>query len=275
MTASRRPATGTMRVSVLTTAYPTPKEPNRGAPIWATLDKFQGKVDFEVNCSLARSPRWVRHFIQPRSYLQYPGHVDATVNPGMPARMLEYFSLPGITRWFNGRLLARALHRRILQSRPDVILAYRIYPDGYAAVSVGNRLGIPAVISSRGSDLKKLPAKGLARADTVEAVRNAAAVLCVSEDLLQIAHSLGGSNIHLVRNGVDRSVFYPVDQDEARSSLGVPATLRLITFVGNLIPLKNVPVLLKAIRILKDTGEILAWGLDWTGPGRGAIACAG
>jgi len=252
MTAS----TGMMRVSVVTTAYPTPEEPNRGAPIWATLEKFQGKVDFEVNCSLARSPQWVRNIIRPRSYLAYPGSVDTEASPGMPARILDYFAVPGVTRWFNGRLLARALERRVLQRRPDVILAYRIYPDGYAAVAVGKRLGIPAVISSRGSDLKKLPPKGLVHHDTVEALRGAAAVLCVSEDLVRIARSLGAANLHLVRNGVDRSIFYPVEQEEARRSLRIPAADRLITFVGNLVPVKNVPLLLQAIRILKEAGEV-------------------
>ncbi len=255
-----------MKISVLTTAYPTPEEPNRGAPIWATLDRFRGKVDFQVNCSLARSPGWVRRFIQPRSYLRYPGQVNMTRCPEMPAVLLEYFSLPGITRWFNGRLLARALERRLKTWRPDVILAYRIYPDGYAAVAVGKRFGIPAVISSRGSDLRKLPARGLARADTIWAVRHANAVLCVSDDLKRIAESLGGSNVHLVRNGVNREVFHPVDQAEARAQLAIPAGQRLIVFVGNLIPIKDVPTLLRALRLLKEAGEI--WHAALIGEGR-------
>src|SRR5664279_4165683 len=115
-----------MKISVLTAAYPTPEEPNRGSPIWATLDKFQGKVDFDVNCSVPRGPGWVRRIIPPRSYLRYPEKVDTTVNPGLPAYSLEYFSIPGITRRLNGRLLAHALERHIRRRRPDVILAYRI-----------------------------------------------------------------------------------------------------------------------------------------------------
>jgi teichuronic acid biosynthesis glycosyltransferase TuaC len=255
-----------MKISVLTTAYPTPEEPNRGAPIWATLDRFRGKAEIQVNCSLARSPAWVRRFIQPRSYLRYPEQVEMTRCPEMPAVMLDYFSLPGITRWFNGRFLARAFERRLAGWRPEVILAYRIYPDGYAAVAVGKRLGIPAVISSRGSDLRRLPAKGLARRDTIWAVRHADAVVCVSEDLMRIARSLGGSKVHLVRNGVNREVFHPVDQGEARAQLGIPGEQRLIVFVGNLIPIKDVPTLLRALRLLKDGGE--TWHVALIGEGR-------
>lgn len=246
-----------MKISVLTAAYPTPEEPNRGSPIWATLDKFRGKVDFDVNCSLPHGPGWVRRLIRPRSYLRYPEKVDTTMNPELPAYPLEYFSIPGITRRLNGRLLARALERHIRRRRPDVILAYRIYPDGYAAVAVGKRLGIPAVIGSRGSDLKKIPAKGLIHRDTVYAVRNADAVLCVSQDLVQIAQALGGSNrVYLVRNGIDRSIFYPVEQGEARIQLDIPPRQRLIVFVGNLIPVKGIPTLLHALQLLKDAREI-------------------
>ncbi len=255
-----------MKISVLTTAYPTPEEPNRGAPIWATLDRFRGKVDFEVNCSQARSPAWVRSVIKPRTYLRYPGRLDTTRCPEMPASMLEYFSLPGLTRWFNGRLLARAYQRRAARFRPDAILAYRIYPDGYAAVAVGERLGIPTVISSRGSDLRKIPPRGLARRDTIYAVRRAGAVICVSEDLARIARSLGGANVSLVRNGVNRSVFFPIGQAEARASLGVPPGQRLILFVGNLIPIKDVPSLLRAMAILHNAGE--TWHAALIGEGR-------
>ncbi len=255
-----------MRVSVLTTAYPTPEEPNRGAPIWATLDRFRGKVDFEVNCSLARSPGWVRRVLRPRTYLRYPGAVDRSRCPEMPAALLEYFAIPGVTRWLNGRLLARALERHLRDRRPDVILAYRIYPDGYAAVATGERLGVPAVISSRGSDLRKIPARGLARQDTIYAVRNAAAVLCVSQDLLGIAKSLGGTNVHLVRNGVNREVFRPIEQAEARRQLNVPAERRLILFVGNLIPIKDVPSLLLALASLQKGGE--RWHAALIGEGR-------
>jgi teichuronic acid biosynthesis glycosyltransferase TuaC len=244
-----------MKISVLTAAYPTSEEPDRGRPIWATLGRFPGKVEFEVNCTLPRAPAWVRRRIRPKSYLRYPGPVDTSANPAVPARPLEYFSVPGVTRQINGRLLARAFERRLRENRPDVVLAYQIYPDGYAAVAAAKRLGIPVVIGSRGSDLKKMPAKGLVRRDTIHAVKNADAVLCVSEDLVRIAQSLGGKRVHLIRNGIDRSVFSPVPQEEARRQAGVPPEQRLIVFVGHLLPVKGIPTLLRAQALLKQAGK--------------------
>src|SRR4051812_22363673 len=153
-----------MRLMVVTAVYPTAEDRTKGLPIWATVGQFRGKADFTVECSHARSPGWVRRIVRPRSYLRYFGEVDTSANPAIPARPLPYFSIPGLTRQWNGDFLARAIERRARRDRPDLILAYRIYPDGYAAVKAGERLGIRVVIGSRGSDLKLIPPQGRIRA---------------------------------------------------------------------------------------------------------------
>lgn len=245
-----------MKISVLTAVYPTREEPARGSPIWATLNEFQGRVDFTVNCSLAHTPRWIRRWIRPRSYLRFPGAVDPLRNPSLRARSLEYVYLPGITRRFNGRLLARAYQQRAREERPDVLLAYRIYPDGFAAVKAAESLGIPAVIGSRGSDLKLLPPAGMVRSDTIWAVEHAAAVLCVSQDLAAIARSIGGGDrVYYVRNGVDQTIFARSDRDFERGRLKVPQDRKLVVFTGNLEPVKGIATLIRALGALKSAGE--------------------
>jgi glycosyltransferase involved in cell wall biosynthesis len=247
-----------MKLSVLTAVYPTREEPARGSPIWATLAEFCGRVDFTVNCSLALPPEWIRRRVRPRSYLRYPTGVDVARNPALPAKTLEYLYLPGVTRVFNGRLLAQAFRKRVREERPDVILAYRIYPDGFAAVSAGRALGIPAVIGSRGSDLKLMPEGGLIRRDTVWALRNAAGVLCVSEDLARIARRWAPEHrVHYVRNGVDERVFFPVERDVERKRLGIALDRKLVVFTGNLIPVKGIPILLRALSLLRNGGLTL------------------
>jgi glycosyltransferase involved in cell wall biosynthesis len=260
-----------MRLMVVTAVYPTPEDRTKGRPIWATVEHFRGKVEFTVECSLADSPGWVRRLVKPRSYLRYFGEVDTSFNPAVPARPLPYFSIPRLTRLWNGDFLARAIERRARNDRPDLILAYRIYPDGYAAVKAGQRLGIPVVIGSRGSDLKLIPAQGRIRANTIHAVRNAGAVLCVSEDLGRIARNLGGRAVHVIRNGVDRSVFRPMEQGEARRRVGFAEPGRLIVFTGNLVPVKGVPVLLEAVAQLKREGEPCTIALIGEGVDRSAL----
>jgi len=255
-----------MKISVLTAVYPTVEEHSRGTPIWNTLDRFRERCEFTVDCSLAVPPRAIRRLVQPRSYLRYPGQVDTKFNPRIPARPLEYLYLPRLTRPVNGLLLSRAYMRRLRDERPDVLLAYRIFPDGYAAVRAGKQLGIPAVIGSRGSDLKLIPPQGLIRRHTIWAIRQADAVICVSRELAKIAGELGGDSVHYVRNGVDRGVFFPAPQEAARRALSLAEGDRWVVFTGNLLPLKGIPTLLEAVAKLRSEGEI--WNAALIGEGR-------
>lgn len=262
-----------MKLSVLTAVYPTREEPARGSPIWATLKEFLGRVEFMVSCSRAHSPLWVPRIVSPRSYLHYSSGVDGTRNPAIPARTLDYPYLPGVSRNFNGRLLARVFEKRVCQERPDVILAYRIYPDGVAAVKTGLALGVPAVIGARGSDLKLIPPSGLIRRDTIWALRHAAAVLCVSEDLAGIARQWSPADrVHFVRNGVDAAVFSPGDCSVVRARLGIPADRNLVVFTGNLIPVKGIPTLLRALAALRRHGHLWHAALIGDGGQRSELA---
>lgn len=243
------------RLAVLSAVYPTRDDHAKGRPIWATIDKFPRDLDFTVYCSLPWRPVWLRRFAPPRTYLRYPSEVDRSA-AWFRAEPLVYFSLPGVGRNSNGWWLSRALRSRMRPSRPDAILAYRAYPEGYAAVLAGRKLNVPAVISVRGSDLKALPAAGAIRRKTETALREAAAVLAVSQDLAHCALALGArpDRIHLVRNGVDREVFHPEEKAAARTALNFPADARLVLFVGNLLPVKGVSSLVEAIATLRRQG---------------------
>lgn len=248
--------TSLRKLAVLSSVYPTIEDPTKGLPIWATLRRFPLDLDFAVYCSLPWRPGFMRRLLPPRTYLRYPAPVDSAASRFRTVS-LPFFSLPGIGRNWNGKWLARALHSRLAPQPPQALLAYRIYPDGYAAVQVGRRLGIPAVIGSRGSDLKMIPPAGPIRAHTILALQHANAVLCVSQDLVQAALQLGASpeRTHLVRNGIDRQIFAMQDRQAARNSLGLDANSPLLVFVGNLLPVKNVHVLIEAAALLQHQGH--------------------
>jgi len=247
------------RLAVLSAVYPTKDDHAKGRPIWATLDQFPRDLDFTVYCSLPWRPAWLRRLAPPRTYLRYPSEVDRSA-AWFPAEPLVYFSVPGVGRSSNGWWLGQALQSRVRHSRPEAILAYRAYPEGYAAVLAGRKLNVPAVISVRGSDLKALPATGAIRLKTETAMREAAAVLAVSQDLARCAQALGArpERVHLVRNGVDRQVFRLAEKTAARAALNVPVDARLVLFVGNLLPVKGVPLLIDAIATLRrqDAGNL-------------------
>jgi glycosyltransferase involved in cell wall biosynthesis len=132
----------------------------------------------------------------------------------------------------------------------DLIDAHYIYPDGVAAVLLGNVLRRPVVITSRGTDLNIIPDHVVARRQIVWAARHAAGLVTVSEGLRQRLVSLGiaAERVRVLRNGVDLSLFQPADRASVRSRLGLDRPTLLA--VGNLIPLKGHALIIEALAML-------------------------
>ncbi len=154
----------------------------------------------------------------------------------------------------------------------DVILATFAYPHGAAARHLSRRLGIPYVVKARGTDLHSLPDRGGRRERTVEALRDAAAVVAVSRNLAEIAVSLGSTSerVHVLMNGIDADAFQMTQRETARRRLGLPSTHKIVLFVGNLLPVKGVLTLVAAFRAAAGDGRLLV--LVGDGPLRREIA---
>ena len=252
-----------IKIWVVTALYPTKAEPYRGAAIWSTVQELSSYGDLEAYCPLARYPAW----LAPRNFPYLP-HQAETEGYGIASQTIEYFAIPGVTRSLNGQVLYRKLRKAVPANAPDVILSFYIYPEAYAAVLLGEELGIPVVVSSRGSDLRKIDASPFVRKMTGSALQKAAAVLCVSSDLAEIARRLGApaQNVHVIRNGVDGGVFFATDQQTARAALPMEINGRLVLFVGRLSALKGVPHLLQAMALMKDRRSE-TWQLALVGEG--------
>jgi hypothetical protein len=62
---------------------------------------------------------------------------------------------------FLGSLL---LVRRLVKAAPvDCIDAHYVYPDAFAAVLLGKFLGVPVIVSARGTDINLFPHFGMIR----------------------------------------------------------------------------------------------------------------
>jgi glycosyltransferase involved in cell wall biosynthesis len=181
-------------------------------------------------------------------------------NFSFDSQAIRYPAIPWLTRTLNGRLIYRRLRALVEADTPDLLLTYWVYPDGYATMLLGRELGIPVIVGSRGSDLRLLPGNGGMRQKVRVTLTNASAVLCVSSDLGSIAERLGASSekVHVIRNGVDASVFRYCDQGEARGRLEFPIGKPLALYAGRLVSLKGLDKLVEAAAILTRST-----GTDW------------
>jgi teichuronic acid biosynthesis glycosyltransferase TuaC len=230
------------RIAVVTALFPTREQLYRGQAIYFTTRALTEFAEVRVFCPTAEYPDWLRpvrfHYV-PSSGAYTPEDVAA--------EYFRYPAVPLVSRPLNGYMCARRLTPRLRAWRPDVILSYWLYPDGFAAVLAGHKLGIPVVVGSRGSDLLRIGDRATAWF-TRRTLRRAAQVLTVSEDLRRHAIQQGAraENVTTVRNGCEARLFGVNDRAAARAHLGIPTEARLVLYVGRLDPGKGIEDLLSA-----------------------------
>jgi glycosyltransferase involved in cell wall biosynthesis len=173
-----------------------------------------------------------------------------------------FWYLPVLGRGWTWRGVAAAAERALERepdARWDVILATFAYPHGLAANRLAERLGVPYLIEARGSDLHALPPSGARRKLTIEAVRGAAAIVAVSQNLADIALQFGAkpAGVHVLTNGIDAGAFQVLDRAGARRELGLPESGKEVLFVGRLLPVKGIDVLMGAFLAMRARNPAL------------------
>jgi glycosyltransferase involved in cell wall biosynthesis len=238
--ASSRPT----RIAFVTSVFPVPWDLTRGRPVFETAKALGEIADVEVFFTTARYPRHPR--LQPRGYIYGTFPPDYSL-PGVRMQAFDYPALPLVSRPFNGWVAQQGLRPRLAAFDPDVVLAYWIYPEGYAALRVAQGLGKPCVIGSRGSDIRVRDR--ISSHYTGLALREATEVLTVSEELRQQAIERYGAapeRVTTLVNGCNTALFHPRERSAVRAGLGVPEAATLITFVGRIVQAKGVAELVQA-----------------------------
>jgi glycosyltransferase involved in cell wall biosynthesis len=141
--------------------------------------------------------------------------------------------------------------RRLHAVEPfDLIDAHFVYPDGAAALLVGKALGIPTVVSARGSDIHFHPRFRFVRPQIRKTLLGAAGRIAVCDALRDEMLRIAGAalDVRVIGNGVDLQRFFPLGQSEARQSLRIPANERVLLCVASLVPVKGHEVLLRAFQ---------------------------
>ena len=146
----------------------------------------------------------------------------------------------------------------------DAIDAHYAYPDGVAAIWIGQKLGLPTVVTARGTDINLIPQYAVPRLLIRRFLPRAAALVTVSVALKNelIALGLPGDRIYVLRNGVDTTLFRPAERATARAKLNLKR--RTLLSVGHLIERKGHDRIIEAMIELPDydlliVGESSEW----------------
>jgi len=131
--------------------------------------------------------------------------------------------------------------------------AHYLWPDGVAAATIAQQLGLPYALTARGSDLNVIANDHAIAARIAAAAQGAVLCAGVSRALCARFAALTGldrTRIVEVRNGVDLERFRLGDAAAARQALGLPARGTLLLGVGRLVPGKGFDLAARALRAL-------------------------
>lgn len=252
-----------LRLLTFSTLYPNAIRPNQGVFVENRLRHLvaSGEVATEVVAPVPWFPSgnrrfgvWAEHACAPRFEQRFGIAVHHPRYPVIPrigmsaAPFLLYAAMLPVLR----RLIAQ-------RSGFDAIDAHYFYPDGVAAVWLGRSLGLPVVVTARGTDVNLIPTHRVPRLLIQRAIAGATALVGVSAALKAALVDLGAPDdkVTVLRNGVDIALFRPPeDRDAVRRTLGL--TRPTLISVGYLIERKGHHRTIEAMRQLPGFGLLIA-----------------
>ena len=182
---------------------------------------------------------------------------------GVDVHRPRFTALPFTKGRYHAAALERALVPVLDAIRADfafdVIDVSFFFPDGPAAVALGQRYGVPVSIKARGSDIHHWGEAPATAAQVRKAGQGAAGVLAVSKAMKadMVALGMPAERITVHHTGVDQERFRPAaDRIAAKAKLGVPGPL--VIAIGGLLPRKGHNIVVEAVAALPGVTLLIA-----------------
>jgi teichuronic acid biosynthesis glycosyltransferase TuaC len=243
----------TPRLLFFSNLFPTESEPYRGLDNATLLHALRPHFDIRV--------------LSPRPALPWNSRIhsqricDAPLKP----RWAQATYLPKIGGSINHLLMAKSVRPAfdlILRDfKTDIILSSWIFPDSCAALHLANGR-FPVVAIAQGTDIHQYLNMAARREVILKSLPRTHAVITRSRELSHLLAAAGfpSAKLHTINNGVSHDIFQPRDKALTRQQSNLPATARIILFVGNFYEIKNPLLLIRAVAQLESALLIMAGG---------------
>ena len=255
-----------MRTITFSTLYPNCVQPRNGIFIEQRLRHLleTGEVESHVVAPVPWFPSKHPAFGHYSAFAQVPWYEE---RHGIPIYHPRYPRLPKLGLSSAALMMATAL-KPVLEGILergfdfDAIDAHYVYPDGVAAVILGQHFGKPVIMSVLGDDVITYPRYPVPRWLLLWGVGRAAGVTSVCEALKRRLVEWGApaEKVRVVLHGVDLDLFQPVDREAVRRRLGLTGTVLLS--VGHATPRKGHHLAIEALRELPGATLLIA-GDGW------------
>ncbi len=239
-----------LKILTFSTLYPNAVQPSHGVFVENRLRHLvaSGRVAARVIAPVPyfpfASPRFGRYGQWARVPFWERRHGIEICHPRYPVIPKIGMS---VAAWLLYRGVRRFVRRQVAEHPVDLIDAHYFYPDGVAAGWLARDLGVPFVVTARGSDLTEIAHYPWPRRQIAAAAHRAAGLITVCEALKSelVAMGIAPERINAFRNGVDLEQFTPRPRTAAQARLGVSSPV--VASVGHLIPRKGHDLVIQAV----------------------------
>ncbi len=251
-----------IRLVTFSTLYPNSAQPNHGVFVENRLRHLiaSGEVVSRVVAPVPYFPFRNPRFGHYAEFAQVPAWEE---RHGLTINHPRYLLVPKIGMNMTPSLMAWAALPAVraaikAQGGADIIDAHYLYPDGVAATIIGKALGLPVVMTARGTDVSLIPRFPVPRRMIQRACRRAAGVITVSAALKDglVAMDVDPDHVTVLRNGVDLKLFRPMDRQATRRRLGLDGPT--LISVGHLIERKGHHLIVEAMPSLPGFTLLIA-----------------
>ena len=251
-----------MKILTFSTLFPNSKQPNNAVFVkhrMAAVHRFFN-AELRVVAPVPFFPNLPFHFVDKwKMFAEIP--VKENID-GLTVYHPRYLVTPKVGMMLYGYFMFLGAIRQVARIHKefpfDLIDAHYIYPDGLAAVLLGEVLRKPVVLSARGTDINIFPKFKTIRPLIRRALTKASHVIAVCESLRGSMINLGipRNRISAIPNGIDPDIFRPASQLEARKKLGLNDDKKILISVGALVELKGMHILIDALTEINRMGRL-------------------
>jgi teichuronic acid biosynthesis glycosyltransferase TuaC len=269
-----------MNVLTFTTLWPNGERPNFGVFVKHRAAALAQQPSVESLCVVAPVPYFPKQLafeFVPVHWRQMARIAERETIAGLDTWHPRFFNPPKAgMRWY-GRWMAdgaESLVRKLYAGkRFDLIDAHYVYPDGDAAVRLGEVLGVPVCVTARGTDINLFSRLPHIRPLIQRTLQRAQGIIAVSTALKERMVELGieSDKVAVIRNGIDQRVFHWRDQATVRQQLGLDSADKILVTVSALVPLKGIDRLIGAMKLVVQTQPQARLYIIGEGPERAAL----
>jgi len=219
--------------------------PNPLEPALATFNRQQiAALSMLFNIDVIAPIAWQRRF-RKRNFVFRKKYARAQ------AYYPTYWNTPGILHYLNGPLFKFSVNKIVKklskEKKYTAIYSSWLFPDAWAAMKIAEKLAIPLFVKVHGSDVNGLSSESAITSMSLDVVKYAAKVFCVSNALKNCLVELGANeeSLEVVYNGVNKKLFFRHVSLQKKDPKG-----KTILFVGNLKETKGLKELFFAFHCL-------------------------